>query len=264
MWGWCVASRAKPFGKAFSRRALSACACWIIVASGSSAMSMAVTAFSCALDAPAEPNSDTKPKASAAKKFLYRRIIIPLRYFEMNGRAFTRTSGRPGRGAPAVVKVCLLPFVRLHHLLDLRFDLGKVEGRGLLHRRVVDERLRRRGHGLLHLDEAPEFARHEVVHVAAAQVVERLAADRRRALERILAQVDDGRHVGRHLLARPAERLLVELELEVVDADGAELRLAEVEDLVPRRRSFAGDQIHLVIAVQVVLVGLAADLQARQ
>jgi hypothetical protein len=60
----------KAFGKIFSKRALSACACWIIVASGSSAMSMAVTALCCALDAPAEPNSATKPKPSAAKTFL--------------------------------------------------------------------------------------------------------------------------------------------------------------------------------------------------
>src|SRR5580692_11715244 len=227
-------------------------------------MSMAVTAFCCALDAPAEPNSDTKPKPSAAKNFLHPGMIIPLRYAVMNENASARISGRPWRGTPAVVKVRLLPFVRLHHLLDLLLDLGEVEGRGLLHRREVDERLCRRTHSLLHLDEAPEFARHEVVHVAAALVVERLAADRRRALERILAQVDDGRHVGRHLLARPAPGLLVELELEVVDADGAELRLAEVEDLVPRRRSFARQQIHLIIAVQVVLVGLATDLQARE
>ena len=40
--------------------------------------------------------------------------------------------------------------------------------------------------------------------------------------------------------------------------------LAEVKDLMACRRSFAGYQIHLVIAVQVVLVGLAADLQALQ
>ena len=39
---------------------------------------------------------------------------------------------------------------------------------------------------LLDLDEAPELARHEVVHVPAALIVERLAANRRRPLERIL------------------------------------------------------------------------------
>src|SRR6202050_1862764 len=177
--------------------------------------------------------------------------------------ALVRQAGARGPDA-RLLKARLLPFVRLHHLLDLLLDLGEVEGRGLLHRWVVDERLSRRRHGLLHLDEAPELAGHKVVHVAAALVVERLAADRRRALERILAQVDDRRHVGRHLLARPAPGLLVELELEVVDADGAELGLAEVEQLGPRRRSLAGDQIRLAVAVQLGLGGLTVDLHALQ
>ena len=39
-------------------------------------------------------------------------------------------------------------------------------------------------------------------------------------------------HVGRDLRAGPALRLLVELELEVIEADGAQLRPAEVEELV--------------------------------
>src|SRR6516162_9107120 len=107
-------------------------------------------------------------------------------------------------------------------------------------------------------------SRDEVVHVAAALVVERLAADRRRALEGILANIDDRWHVGCHLLAGPTERLLVELVLEVVEAKRAELRLAEIEDLVPRRRPGAGDERRLVVAVQMVLVGLAADLLALQ
>src|ERR1700741_3752695 len=123
MCGWCVASRAKPFGKTFSKRALSACACWIIVASGSSAMSMAVAASCCALDAPAGPNSDTKPKPSAAKHFVHPGMIILLKFVVMNENASARISGRPWRGTPAVLKVCLLPFVRLHHLLDLLLDL---------------------------------------------------------------------------------------------------------------------------------------------
>ena len=37
---------------------------------------------------------------------------------------------------------------------------------------------------------------------------------------------------------------------------------AEVEDLVARRRALAGDQVHLVVAVEVVLVGPVADLLA--
>ena len=80
--------------------------------------------------------------------------------------------------------------------------------------------------------------------------------------ERILAQVDDRRHVRRDLFARPAPRLLQELELEVVDPQGAQLRAAEVEQFVARRRSLARQQIHLVVAVQMVLVGAA--LQASR
>src|SRR5438093_13398624 len=45
MWGRWEASSAKPFGKTLSRRSLVATACWSIVASGSSRMSMAVILF---------------------------------------------------------------------------------------------------------------------------------------------------------------------------------------------------------------------------
>ena len=123
--------------------------------------------------------------------------------------------------------------------VDLLLDRVKVEGRRVLHRRVVDRRHGQLRHLLLDDDEPPELAGVEVVHVAAAQVVEALAADRRRPLERILADVDHGGHVGRDLRARPALRLLVELELEVVDANGAQLRPAEVEELVPCGRPLA-------------------------
>src|SRR5206468_12038096 len=51
MWGRWEASSAKPFGKTLSRRSLVAVACWSIVASGCSRMSMAVTAFGSALAA---------------------------------------------------------------------------------------------------------------------------------------------------------------------------------------------------------------------
>jgi hypothetical protein len=40
--------------------------------------------------------------------------------------------------------------------------------------------------------------------------------------------VDDGRHFGRHLFARPAIGLLIELELEIVDPQCAERRPAEI------------------------------------
>src|SRR5580704_8725579 len=171
--------------------------------------------------------------------------------------AACRFSERPGRPRS-------LAFVALHHQFDLFLDGLKVERGRLLHGWKFDERLRRRADRLLDLDEAPELARHEVVHVAAALIVERLAANRWRPFEGILAQIDDGRHVGRDFLARPAEWLLVKLELEVVDADGAELRFTKIENLVTRRRPLAGEQVGLVVAVEMVLVGPVAELHALQ
>src|SRR5262249_59990884 len=85
--------------------------------------------------------------------------------------------------------------------------------------------------------EPPELAAHEVVHVAAAGVVEALTAGDRRPFERILADVDDRGHVGGGFLARPPVRLLEELELEVVMAQRAEMRTGEIEDLVAGRPS---------------------------
>ena len=90
------------------------------------------------------------------------------------------------------------------------------------------------------MDETPELSGVEIIHIATAHVIERFAADRGGPLERVLAQVDDRRHVGRRLFSRPAEWLLVELELEVIDPDGPQLRLAEIKDFVARRRSLAG------------------------
>ena len=52
--------------------------------------------------------------------------------------------------------------------------------------------------------------------------------------------------------------LVDEAILVVVDAHGAERALAEVEDLVAGRRTLAGDHVHLVVAVEMVLVGPVA------
>src|SRR5438046_9437153 len=51
MWGRWEASSAKPFGKTLRSRSLVAVARWIMVASGSRRMSIAVTAFGSALAA---------------------------------------------------------------------------------------------------------------------------------------------------------------------------------------------------------------------
>src|SRR5947207_15148955 len=55
MWGRWEAASANPVGKTVRRRSLVAVACWIIVASGSSRMSMAVIGFGLASAARAFP-----------------------------------------------------------------------------------------------------------------------------------------------------------------------------------------------------------------
>ena len=84
------------------------------------------------------------------------------------------------------------------------------------------------------------------------------------ALERIEAQVGDVRHVRMGLFAQPASGLVDEAELVVVNTHRADRAFAEVEDLVTRGRPFAGDGGHLVVAIQMVLVGPVADLLALQ
>src|SRR6059058_6343934 len=77
MWGRCSASSAKPFGKTLRRRSLVAVACWSIVASGSSRMSIAVTAFGAALAAAGSvvwAVARPVPRASIARA----QAIVPL------------------------------------------------------------------------------------------------------------------------------------------------------------------------------------------
>ena len=82
--------------------------------------------------------------------------------------------------------------------------------------------------GFLHHDEAPELARIEIVHISTAQIIEAFTADRRRPFERILPEVDDGRHVGGDLFSRPSVGLLDELKLEVINSNGAEVGSTEI------------------------------------
>src|SRR5215831_17439963 len=158
----------------------------------------------------------------------------------------------------------LLPFAVLEHLLNLLLDCIEVEGRRVLHRRIIDRRRCQLLDVLLHHDEAPELTGEELIHVAWCTGVQGLAAKGRRSLERVLANVDQPRHVRGGLFARPAPRLHKERELEVVEANGAELRAAEIEQLAALGWTFAGEQIYLVIAVQMVLVGAIAELHSFQ
>src|SRR5262245_51345425 len=70
----------------------------------------------------------------------------------------------------------LLTFAVLEHLLNLLLDCIEVEGRRVLHRRIIDRRLRQLCDVLLHHNKAPHLAPEEVVHVATALVVEAFAA----------------------------------------------------------------------------------------
>jgi hypothetical protein len=78
---------------------------------------------------------------------------------------------------PTAFQFWLLAFVFLHEGLDFGLDSGQVEGGWVLHWRIVDGRSKLTD-GLLHDDQAPELARIELVHVATAHVIQRLASDR--------------------------------------------------------------------------------------
>src|SRR5215510_2015880 len=158
----------------------------------------------------------------------------------------------------------LLTWAVLDHLLDLLLHRLEVEGSRVLHRRIVDRRQRQLLDELLDQDEAPELAREEVLAVPEGAGVRRFTANIRRAFEGILPNIDDRGHVRGGLFARPAPRLRIERELEVVDAQRAQVCAAEVEDLVALGRALAGQQVHLVVAVEVVLVGPVAELHAFQ
>src|SRR5581483_1370912 len=73
-----------------------------------------------------------------------------------------------------------------YRLLDLLFHGLKVEGRRLLHRRELDGRLRQFSDLLLHIDEAPEFTREELVHIAGRPLQQ---VGDRHSLERVLSNV---------------------------------------------------------------------------
>src|SRR5262249_24721342 len=170
----------------------------------------------------------------------------------------------PIYGTPAIGSYRLLTFAVPDHLLDLLLHRIEIEGCRVLPRRVVDRRLRQLCDVLLNHDEAPELTGEEADGIARGAGVPRLAAKIRRALERILANVDQAGHVRGDLFARPAPRLRKERELEVVDANRAQLRTAEVEQLLALGRALAGEKIHLVVAIEMVLVGSVAELHALQ
>ncbi len=163
------------------------------------------------------------------------------------------------RGVELAGERNLLPVCR-PRLLDLSFHGLEVEARARLHRRELDRRLRDLRHFLLHELEAPELVKEPVV------VRDRPVGPARHAgaLVRVEAKVGQDRPVDFDRSAQPALRLIGEPVFEVVDPHRRKRALGEVEDLVACRWALAGDQIHLVVAVQVHLVRAITELLALQ
>src|SRR3989442_5451394 len=143
---------------------------------------------------------------------------------------------------------------------DFRFHSIEVEAGPLLHRRVLDGGRDELLHLLLDEYEAPEFVLEPLEVILRPGL--RRAVRPAGALERIEAKIDQVRHVNVALRTQPTGGLIDEAILEVADAHGAQLTLPEVEDLVAIRRSLAGDHVHLVVAVEMHLVGAITELLA--
>ncbi len=88
----------------------------------------------------------------------------------------------------------------LNHGVDLLLHCIEVERCRVLHRRIVDGSHRECRDPLLNENEPPELPTIKIVHVPASGIVQRFAVDRRRPLERVLAEI----HHQRHGLRYPA------------------------------------------------------------
>ena len=135
---------------------------------------------------------------------------------------------------------------QLHFFLEFGLQRLEVEARARLHGRELDEALGRPGEFLLHIREAPELihepvlVKHRVLYPGSFEGVE--------------AQIGEDRPVHLDGAAKPAIRLIEEAILEVVDADGSERGLREIEDLVPLGWPLACEQVQLVVAVEMNLI----------
>src|SRR5882672_3408056 len=160
---------------------------------------------------------------------------------------------RPPRGSSTYCPWCvLLARMGRSFLRKLLLQRFEAEARTLLQRRELEKGLRVLRYLLLHKDEAPELVYEPVL------VEER--AGQARALERIQTEVDEDRPIDLDRATQPTVRLVDEPVLEVADAHRAERRFREIEDLVTLRRSLAGDQVQLVVTVEIELVGAVTEL----
>ena len=112
---------------------------------------------------------------------------------------------------------------------------------------------------LLQEDEAPELVDEEVRYVFEGP---RVALRELHPLERIEPEIGEDRPVELDRSADPAVGLVDQPELPVVDTNRAERAFGEVEDLVAVGWPLAGQQVRLVVAVEMNLVGRVAELLA--
>src|SRR6476660_5821344 len=175
---------------------------------------------------------------------------------------YWRSSGRTGTRASAIksAEACPLFGHGRSSRLDLRLHGIKIEARTPLHRRKLNRRHRQLLHLLLNKHEAPEFVFEPVEILLGAFFGPAIGPAG--PLERIETKVDQIGYVRLGFVAQPASRLVDETILEVVDAHGTQFALSEVKDFVPVRRPLAGNHVHLVIAVQIALIGRVTDLFA--
>src|SRR5882724_10050097 len=148
-------------------------------------------------------------------------------------------------------------FRLLHLFRHFSFDRVKIETRTLLHWRVIKEGLECLAHYLLDEYKAPELE-FEPIEVLLSPLFRPMIWPAL-ALERIEAQVDQIRHINVGLFTQPAVGLVNEPVLVVVNANRADGAFAEVEDFVTVRWPFAGDGVHLIVAVQMVLISPVAE-----
>src|SRR5271157_1940137 len=149
-----------------------------------------------------------------------------------------------------------------HPCRHLRLEFVKVEARAPLHRRELKERLQFLAHYLLDEHEAPELEL-EPIEVLLRPLFGPVVGPAR-AFERIETQVGDDRNVRMGLFTQPPFWLINETVLVIVNAYRADCAFAEIEDFMARGRPFTGDGGHLVIAIQMVLVGPVTDRLALE
>src|SRR6266581_4123309 len=172
-----------------------------------------------------------------------------------------RTARREGHLCYLLLAGAFACRLRLLHLFPhLRFHGIKIEARASLHWREFEESLEFLAHHLLDENKAPELEL-EPIEVLLSSFFRPIVWPAL-ALKRIETQVDQIRHIRFGLFTQPALGLVDKAILVVVNTDRTDCAFAEVKDLVTVRWAFAGDQVHLIVAVQMVLVGPVAEFHA--